>query len=140
MMTSTLRILIKTSVKEGILANSSILLHSPNIQSVRFRKPRWVPLAKSKEFYVRKPTPIVKEEYDELKIRYRLYRSEVESIRLVFLCFLWFYCPIFIAYKQGSVVAPSLFDSYFDALISCTFRDEGGDCTNEHTCTFRWTY
>ncbi|KAH9503238.1 hypothetical protein Btru_068520 [Bulinus truncatus] len=52
-----------------------------NFISVRFRKPKWVPIAKSKEFYVRKPTPIDPEENAMLSVRYSQYRAEVKSIR-----------------------------------------------------------
>ncbi|KAK0070072.1 28S ribosomal protein S26 mitochondrial [Biomphalaria pfeifferi] len=52
-----------------------------NSVPVRYRKPKWVPLAKSKEFYVRKPTPIDPEEYSMLNFCYSQYRAEVKSIR-----------------------------------------------------------
>ncbi|KAL5021964.1 hypothetical protein ScPMuIL_001119 [Solemya velum] len=50
-------------------------------QVIRWRKPRWVPRAKSKEFYVRRPTPVDPEERVELKIRYDHYRTAVKSVR-----------------------------------------------------------
>jgi DNA-binding transcriptional MerR regulator len=78
-MAASLRLQALTVVKENLLL--ARLWQSPVVHSVRFRKPRWVPIAKSKEFYVRKPTPIIPEEYSELKHRYRIYRAEVESIR-----------------------------------------------------------
>ncbi|CAL1543693.1 unnamed protein product [Lymnaea stagnalis] len=55
--------------------------YDPVVQCVRFRKPIHLPIAKSKEFYVRKPTPIVPEEYDMLNARYIEYRAGVESVR-----------------------------------------------------------
>ncbi|BFY97927.1 hypothetical protein BsWGS_00967 [Bradybaena similaris] len=76
-MASGLRLLVEASLKQRILA----VCGAPLVHSVRFRKPRWVPIAKSKEFYVRKPTPVIPEERDELKVRYRLYRAEVDSLR-----------------------------------------------------------
>ncbi|XP_052102339.1 probable 28S ribosomal protein S26, mitochondrial [Mytilus californianus] len=54
----------------------------PCLNSVRYRKPRWVPKAASKEFYVREPTPIDPVEYEELKWRYQEYRNTVEAIRM----------------------------------------------------------
>uniref|UniRef100_A0A0B6ZFX9 Small ribosomal subunit protein mS26 n=1 Tax=Arion vulgaris TaxID=1028688 RepID=A0A0B6ZFX9_9EUPU len=80
-MSSRIHLPVARSIKEIILLGSSTQ-RSPIVHIVRFRKPWWVPIAKSKEFYVRKPTPIIPEEYDELKHRYRVYRAEVESIRL----------------------------------------------------------
>lgn len=77
-MATSLR-LLQASLKQQVPALCSA--RPPLVHSLRFRKPRWVPLAKSKEFYVRKPTPIVPEEYEELKVRYRVYRAEVDSLR-----------------------------------------------------------
>ena len=48
---------------------------------VRHRKSRWDPKAKSKEFYVRKPTEIDPEEYEELIPRYRIYRTYMKSLK-----------------------------------------------------------
>ncbi|RUS75935.1 hypothetical protein EGW08_016300 [Elysia chlorotica] len=76
-----LRNLIKSSVAHKVLLESSIK-QPPLVNSVRFRKPRWLPIAKSKEFYVRKPTPVIPEEAEELYLRYSKYRADVESIRL----------------------------------------------------------
>ncbi|CAG5121645.1 unnamed protein product [Candidula unifasciata] len=80
-MASCLRLLVETSLKQQALLVSACTSRTPLVQSVRFRKPPWVPVAKSKEFYVRKPTPVDQEEYEELKARYRFYRSEVDSVR-----------------------------------------------------------
>ncbi|XP_059145317.1 small ribosomal subunit protein mS26-like [Physella acuta] len=76
-MSTHLYCVLNFTVKNKILNVSTLHL----IKSVRFRKPRWVPIAKSKEFYVRKPTPIDPVEYDMLNTRYNLYRAEVLSIR-----------------------------------------------------------
>merc|ERR1712004_721988 len=53
-------------------------------QCVRWRKRRWAPPNKSKEFYFREPTPIDPEEYEELKHRYNNYRTDIRAIRKFF--------------------------------------------------------
>ena len=55
----------------------------PCIISVRFRKPRWIPRAPSKEFYVppEKPYKLTPVEEDKLRRSYDLYRNEVAAIR-----------------------------------------------------------
>ena len=75
-----LRNLIKSSIAQRILLENNIK-KPPMVNSVRFRKPRWLPIAKSKEFYVRKPTPVIPEEAEELYMRYSKYRADVASIR-----------------------------------------------------------
>jgi len=57
----------------------------PLVECVRWRKRRWAPIAKSKEF---RPPPERKpknpEEYEELKTRYAHYRTSMKAIRLYF--------------------------------------------------------
>ena len=50
---------------------------------VRFRKRRWRPRAASKLYYVRKPTPIDADEYQELKWRYNNYKHAMKSVRYI---------------------------------------------------------
>ncbi|XP_052222488.1 probable 28S ribosomal protein S26, mitochondrial [Dreissena polymorpha] len=61
-----------------------------NLQFVRFRKPRFVPKAKTKIFKVRKPTPIDPVEYKQLKTWQTHYNTEMKSIMSFFRkhCFL----------------------------------------------------
>ncbi|GFS24284.1 28S ribosomal protein S26, mitochondrial [Elysia marginata] len=77
----TLRNFVKCGSVQRVFLDSGVK-QVPLVNSVRFRKPRWLPIAKSKEFYVRKPTPIVPEEAEELYLRYSKYRADVASIRL----------------------------------------------------------
>jgi len=57
----------------------------PLIECVRWRKRRWAPIAKSKEFREPPPRkPKNTEEYEELKTRYAHYRTQVKAIRLYF--------------------------------------------------------
>jgi hypothetical protein len=50
---------------------------------IRWRKPRWLPRAPTKEFYVREPTPIDPVEHAELLWRYKEYRHTVDAIRFI---------------------------------------------------------
>lgn len=65
-------------------SNNASLIPLLQFQCVRWRKRRWAPPNKSKEFYVREPTPIDPEEWADLKKRYDLYRTEMRAIRKYF--------------------------------------------------------
>ncbi|XP_041370474.1 probable 28S ribosomal protein S26, mitochondrial [Gigantopelta aegis] len=82
-MMSLLNVLLqsRTIFTSGYSHELQIGVLSPFCQFIRWRKPRWVPKAKSKIFYVRKPTPIDPEENSELKLRYAHYRTHVRAIR-----------------------------------------------------------
>ncbi|XP_064603791.1 small ribosomal subunit protein mS26-like [Liolophura sinensis] len=57
-------------------------LNNTNLtHQVRWRKPRWVPVAKTKVFNVREPTPINAEEDVELFKEFNSYRTELKTIR-----------------------------------------------------------
>ncbi|KAK7070183.1 ribosomal protein, S26 [Halocaridina rubra] len=51
-------------------------------QSVRWKKPRWIPRSKSKEFFVPKRCKIPEEEVIELTRLFNKYRTEMKSVRL----------------------------------------------------------
>ena len=53
----------------------------PLIQTVRWIKPRFKPIAKSKMFRVRKPTPIDPEEHNQLKFLNNVYKTHMRSVR-----------------------------------------------------------
>ncbi|XP_005106708.1 28S ribosomal protein S26, mitochondrial [Aplysia californica] len=76
-MASSVRAIVGLSFRSSCLSRINV----PTVQSVRYRKPRWLPIAASKEFYVRKPTPIDPEEHEELESRYKHYRATVRGIR-----------------------------------------------------------
>lgn len=57
----------------------------PLIQTVRWIKPRFRPIAKSKMFRVRKPTPIDTVEYRQLQFLTNAYKTHMRGIRTYFL-------------------------------------------------------
>lgn len=69
------------------LAALSFPVHKsgPLIQTVRWIKPRFKPIAKSKMFLVRKPTPVDPEEYKQLKFLNNAYSTHMRSLRHFFL-------------------------------------------------------
>lgn len=50
-------------------------------QSVRWRKRRWMPVAPSKRFWVPKRLVIPKEEEEEIKRLYNIYRTQMKAVR-----------------------------------------------------------
>ncbi|CAI9716992.1 28S ribosomal protein S26, mitochondrial [Octopus vulgaris] len=57
----------------------------PLIQSVRWAKSRFKPIAKSKQFYVREPTPQDPEEHKRLKFLNNEYSTHLRALRTHFL-------------------------------------------------------
>ncbi|XP_014788585.1 probable 28S ribosomal protein S26, mitochondrial [Octopus bimaculoides] len=57
----------------------------PLIQSIRWVKPRYKPIAKSKQFYVREPTPQDPEEQKRLKFLNNEYSTYLRALRTHFL-------------------------------------------------------
>jgi len=75
-----------TTIANVLAKHNSINFVLPCTQCVRYkktprRKPIGLPVAKSKEFEVRQPTPKDPEETKELEIRYEEYRASVRGIR-----------------------------------------------------------
>ena len=74
--------LIQTYLIKSTLSKHTVGLY-PCFTQIRWRKPRWLPRAPTKEFYVREPTPIDPVEHAELLWRYKEYRHTVDAIRYI---------------------------------------------------------
>lgn len=74
--------LIQTHLIKSTLSKHTVGLY-PCFTQIRWRKPRWLPRAPTKEFYVREPTPIDPVEHAELLWRYKEYRHTVDAIRFI---------------------------------------------------------
>nr|XP_045616438.1 probable 28S ribosomal protein S26, mitochondrial [Procambarus clarkii] len=67
------------------------------LQTVRWRKPRWLPPAKSKMFKVPPRVTVPEEEEIEMKRLYNIYRTQVKAVRYCSAyLFIYLFCNLFI--------------------------------------------
>jgi hypothetical protein len=111
--------LIQTYLIKSTLSKHTVGLY-PCFTQIRWRKPRWLPRAPTKEFYVREPTPIDPVEHAELLWRYKEYRHTVDAIR-----FIEIYIYIYIVISLKGVPLASINTMSFGYRVNILF------CTNQ---------